>query len=422
MVAGEESPPARVRVVHFVSSSTGGAGIAAKRLHEALCKFGGSSIESYYLTSEDAKGRYPSIPNSPIKSLEQLALGGLSKFLLALYRLIPGTGLLTFPTFVGTGIAQVIQDVKPDVLHVHWLGKSSLSFAELRQFGIPVVWTLHDSWLATVPEHVIREKSLRERALVRLLREMLKRVFRGFLDLAMPNLTLIFPSEDLRDRVCHDLPRGVTEAVVIPNTLDMRFWSKQSSNPIRAKHGFSDGDLIVTAFSGSTGDFGIKGSAQLPLIWAQLAKGSGHFTDRFRLVTFGSYEPLEGSLGDAHTHLGRLGRAELRDLMSAANVMIYPSMFDNFPNLVLEASSVGLPTVAFDTGGIREIFGSFANVQLVPRGDTFEMASRVARLLSDPESLTELGASLRLSIVERFSEDKIAELHKSLYLRQLDFS
>ena len=40
---------------------------------------------------------------------------------------------------------------------------------------------------------------------------------------------------------------------------------------------------------------------------------------------------------------------------SAANVLLYPSIADNCPLVVLEAQACGLPVIAFNTGGIPEL-------------------------------------------------------------------
>ena len=46
---------------------------------------------------------------------------------------------------------------------------------------------------------------------------------------------------------------------------------------------------------------------------------------------------------------------ELAKYYSAADVLLYPSIADNCPLVVLEAQACGLPVVAFKTGGIPEL-------------------------------------------------------------------
>ncbi len=49
------------------------------------------------------------------------------------------------------------------------------------------------------------------------------------------------------------------------------------------------------------------------------------------------------------------GRKEvLAKYFSAADVLLFPSLADNFPLVILEAMSCGLPIVSFDVGGVKE--------------------------------------------------------------------
>lgn len=83
-------------------------------------------------------------------------------------------------------------------------------------------------------------------------------------------------------------------------------------------------------------------SGEVQLVFAGDGPAREHYLDRSR--------DLEG----VHW-LGRLGRAELREWYSAADLFVFPSTMDTFGMVVLEAQAAGLPAIVTDIGGPQEI-------------------------------------------------------------------
>ncbi len=73
------------------------------------------------------------------------------------------------------------------------------------------------------------------------------------------------------------------------------------------------------------------------------------------------------------------------------------------PNVVLEAMAAGLPVVATDVEGVREVLGPAAAAQIVPFGDTAALAEKLIRFVKDAEIAAEIGAQNRRRVEENFS-------------------
>jgi glycosyltransferase involved in cell wall biosynthesis len=74
--------------------------------------------------------------------------------------------------------------------------------------------------------------------------------------------------------------------------------------------------------------------------------------------------------------------AELPGLLSRAAAGAFPGYLEGFGFAVLEKLATGLPTVAYDAPGPRDVLGHVAGDPLVPLGDTGAFASRLADLLT----------------------------------------
>jgi glycosyltransferase involved in cell wall biosynthesis len=76
-------------------------------------------------------------------------------------------------------------------------------------------------------------------------------------------------------------------------------------------------------------------------------------------------------------------RRDIPDLLSAADVFVFPSWYEGLGGAVVEAAGVGVPIVASDIPAIREVVGE-AHTGLVPTGDADAFAAAVGRAFEEP--------------------------------------
>jgi alpha-maltose-1-phosphate synthase len=105
--------------------------------------------------------------------------------------------------------------------------------------------------------------------------------------------------------------------------------------------------------------------------------------------------PLEDDLKmDGVEHLGRVGHEEMPARMAAADVFVFPSLFEGSAVVTYEALACGLPSVATAASGTvaRDGVEGF----LVPSRDIDALADRMARLGSDPALRARMALVARL--------------------------
>lgn len=89
-----------------------------------------------------------------------------------------------------------------------------------------------------------------------------------------------------------------------------------------------------------------------------------------------------------------------------ADVFCLPTLFDNFPLVVLEAMEFGLPVVASRCGSMGEIVVDDETGFLVVAGDAAAVAERLGRLLSSPELRRSMGAAARRRYEAQFTVER----------------
>jgi glycosyltransferase involved in cell wall biosynthesis len=109
----------------------------------------------------------------------------------------------------------------------------------------------------------------------------------------------------------------------------------------------------------------------------------------------------------------------LRQVYSAADVFVIPSVEDNQPNTVLEAMACGTPVVGFKVGGIPEMIEDGQTGLLAPRGNVQELARAISFLLDHERERSAMAKQARKRVEEQFSRDGQVEKYLALYSRLL---
>ncbi len=123
------------------------------------------------------------------------------------------------------------------------------------------------------------------------------------------------------------------------------------------------------------------------------------------------------SLGlEANVHLtGYLTDQERADLLAAAHVLVHPAHFEPFGVALIEGMAAGLPVVATDCEGPREIVVDGETGLIVPKREIPALAGAIASLLGDPPRATAMGLMGKERANRVFSVETMADSIVDLY-------
>jgi glycosyltransferase involved in cell wall biosynthesis len=113
------------------------------------------------------------------------------------------------------------------------------------------------------------------------------------------------------------------------------------------------------------------------------------------------------------------GCDRVAELLSITEIGVLSSLYEGFPNAVLEYMAAGCPVVATDVGGIGEAVADGQTGYLVEARDHEAMARKILRLLEAPEQARAMGILARRIVAERFSSEAQAKTISALYERLL---
>lgn len=126
--------------------------------------------------------------------------------------------------------------------------------------------------------------------------------------------------------------------------------------------------------------------------------------------------PLPGS-GFSEKDLGRFGGAiesigavdDVREMLAACHVLVYPSHGEGMPRAVLEAMATGRPVVTTDTPGCRETIDDRVSGYLVPPRDADALVRAMESFLKRPDLIVAMSRAARSKAERRFGERPVVE-------------
>jgi starch synthase len=194
----------------------------------------------------------------------------------------------------------------------------------------------------------------------------------------------------------------------IPNPFDARTVPVVARGEARRRLGLTPADRVV-AWHGRV-DVTPKGIDVLVDAWEEISRRDG-----------GAVLTLLGTGAGAPWLAERIRARELRGVrwrdeyvldrdtvgahLSAADVYVLPSRQEGLPVAIIEAMATGLPVVAADAPGVRDIIGSGDDAAgvVVPVEDPVALADAVLALLDDPDRRAALGERGRRRVDDELS-------------------
>jgi glycosyltransferase involved in cell wall biosynthesis len=104
---------------------------------------------------------------------------------------------------------------------------------------------------------------------------------------------------------------------------------------------------------------------------------------------------------------------DVAPLFQVADALVFPTSYEAFPLVALEAAASGLPILATPVNGVRELVSDGVNGFLIS-ADPRDIAGRLRMLAEDPALRERLGQAARDAALE-YSWEKMVERHHRLY-------
>ncbi len=101
--------------------------------------------------------------------------------------------------------------------------------------------------------------------------------------------------------------------------------------------------------------------------------------------------------------------SDMATVYQNADLLVLPSLYEGMPNVVLEAMASGLPVIATDIGGSRELMDEWAREWLVSAGSVSALTTVLTKALREKEHLKMLGQKARQVAVSQYDYRQLTQ-------------
>ena len=201
--------------------------------------------------------------------------------------------------------------------------------------------------------------------------------------------------------------------------FDPALFSDNDNLILKTTLGINSGDFVFVFVGRLVGDKGIN-----ELISA--FKSISSEIPEIKLLFVGSFEsdldPLQKETLlelECNTQIVSVGfQKDVRPYLAIANALVFPSYREGFPNVVMQAGAMELPSIVTNINGCNEIIIEGENGIVIPVKDTMALQQAMKKMMCEKEFYNQLQSNARKMITDRYEQqlvwDAILNEYKSL--------
>ena len=147
----------------------------------------------------------------------------------------------------------------------------------------------------------------------------------------------------------------------------------------------------------------------------------GPFEDNLDPISKESRELIERS-NSGIMSVGPKNGDELLAFYAAADCFVFPSYREGFPNTVLEAGALGLPSIVTDINGSREIIKEGENGMVIPVKDENALMEAMIRMVEDKDGREQMALNARKMVENRYEQGFVRSCLYKYYEDVMNFN
>ena len=304
---------------------------------------------------------------------------------------------------IPTDIKKVIKKINPDIIQLHWIGQNTISIKDFTVFNKPIIWRLSDMWPILATEHYDLKKKNSN-----FFFDIDEYIFNLKKKYFNDKIVYIAPSKWLKLKLDKSIIAKKNKKFVVPNVIDTSFWKPLKNKTIKKK--YNPNSKIIILFGATLVNDPRKGFNFLLQSLKSLKLNYqvnifGHINDKDfkeKILKNKNIKYLGNIINDK----------ELRDIYSASDIVVIPSLRDNSPNILFEANACGVPVVAFNNSGTKDFIihkktgwlSKYKNSKDFNKGMMWSIKNRII-----------LKKIVRKHCILNFSEDAVSKMYTNIY-------
>ncbi|MFT6685017.1 MAG: glycosyltransferase involved in cell wall biosynthesis [Bacteroidia bacterium] len=402
-----------MKIVHISTYDSGGAAVAAIRLHKELLK---ENIESSFLCAYGSKEDIPNYyQESPVKTpllyrvLNKLGIPITQnqKYWKRMQALEGTFEIVTLP-FQDADFSEHPLVKEADVIHFHFIAYFIDIPSFMKKVKKPIVWTLHDMNPFSGCFHYDNDVKNNIKNFKKLEDELTSIKTKAYA--SHDKMKIVGPSHWMKELAEDSKVFGDKEHVQIYYCIDTNVFKYRDKQEMRVKHQLP-ADKTILLFVSADIDNYRKGFDLLVKAANQLK------SQDYLLLCIGKVSEETKSISNCQNLGSIYDERKMAEIYAAADVFVMPSREDNLPNTMLESLCCGTPMITFSNGGMKDEVVTGENGVLIDIIESNKLMEAIENVINnkyhfDSEAISE-NAQVRYNPKKQVKEQ--IELYQSFF-------
>ncbi|MGZ0708190.1 glycosyltransferase [Coraliomargarita sp. W4R53] len=332
------------------------------------------------------------------------------------------TGAFYSANFFGSSLLHQIQEIQPDIVHLHWLGSDTLTIKQLAKIDIPIVWTMHDMWPFCGAEHWAfpwsgkryapgytrqnRDKSSLGIDINRVTWERKAQHWKGMRmhTVVSSKWMQTCANESQLTRIAAFRP-----AKLIYLGINRNVFYPEDKTTCRKRLEIKENERVLL-FGAHMNRIPTKGFQYLVEALKQM-----DMTQPTTLISFGAGK-LPAFPNLRVIQLGEINEPKLlQQAYCASDLFLMPSLIESFGLVAAESMACGTPVVCFDTTGLRDVVGHKTEGYRAQQFDSEDFCRGIQWCLENTERLKTMSKNAQAKVEMNFSLEQMCLHYQTFY-------
>jgi len=301
-------------------------------------------------------------------------------------------------------ISKIIKNLKFDIIHSQHptlLGDAAMKWAQRKNIPLFFTWhTLHDKYVHFAP------LVPRKLAIWWIIRKAVK--------YANKSNFVITPTDSVKE-IIRNWGVNNKNIVSIPTGIEENLYQNAERNKIRNKYSIKEDEVLLLLVSRLTAEKNVEFlfRSAMKILKSEnsvkfLIAGEGNLVPKLKSMV------KENNLEDKVIFAGIIGKKEIKNYYAAGDIFTYTSKSETQGMIVSEAMYMGLPIVAVDAPGSKDLVENNINGFLVS-GNEEKFSEAVMGLIKDRELREKMGENSARIAREKYTDKICAEKMLEIY-------
>ncbi len=297
---------------------------------------------------------------------------------------------------------------KPLIVHTHTPKAGIIGMLAAKMAGVPI--RIHTvAGLPLMETTGSKRKVLN--AVEKITYQLATRIYPNSLGLKQ----IILDANFAREEKVKVLGRGSSNGIDT-DYFDPKLYSEEDNFDLKSTLGIPHNDLIFIFIGRLVSE---KGLNELISAFNSLQKKHMDIS----LLLIGPYEeeldPLQPhtiQMVEDHRKIFTTGyQQDVRPYLAISDALVFPSYREGFPNVVMQAGAMGIPSIVSNINGCNEIIKEGVNGLIIPVKDEHSIYTAMELMVSEPDKREVFASRARKEICRNYNRNEFWELLRTEY-------